>query len=94
MYKKVTTIKEYFGAKPKHTETYMMGDSMTGIIKVDLPTLTSLLEYAKANLTDEAEFGNFARAILEAMGDDDALTMEDYPLIMDKIRSASTTTAA
>lgn len=85
MYKKVTTVKEYYDVKPKHHKH----DDDEDIIKLDAPTLVALMSYAKVYLTDDMEFVNFAKAVLDTMReeDDDALDMDDYPAIMAKYKA-------
>ena len=80
MYKKITTIEEVFGDAPVTSNK----ENEEDVIKVDVPLMIRLLEYAREDSKNDMDLHMVAKHMISLSETGNVLTMDDYADIVKK----------
>lgn len=82
MYKKITTIEEVFDAAPMSKNNSTKAENEEDVIRVDVPLMIRLLEYAREDAKNDLDLHKVAKKLIELSEEGEVLSMDHYDKIV------------
>ena len=90
MYKKTTTVEEFFDTVPQQMNNVRMPHpkALKPVLRVDVPLMIRLLEYAREDATTDMELHAIVERMMELCEYGEVLEMDDYDSLISSIVAA------
>lgn len=82
MYKKVTTIEETYGSAPMSKHKSSNSENEEDVIRVDVPLMIRLLEYAREDAKNDIDLHIVAKKLIDLSEEGEVLSIDKYDKIV------------